>query len=1040
MNDSQEIVMHTGWRSDQKRYVRSRAALLGAVLIAACGDDTVREPGLSDTDGLDGDSDSALEDSTSFATSNTAGGDTSSGATTDLDDGEPPSGTSSGGGSGSDIGAVCGDGVVEGDEECEDDSHLCDPIRCQWVCKGDIDCVTGGWSRRLGGLGVQRLRDLEPTPDGGYFVVVEFVGQIDFDGVAVPYTAGNSTEVGVVKVSNVGAIEWTFSFGGPGFQYVHDATVDTGGDLILAGHFNDELTLGPTHYEASFESYKGQAQYVVKISGQPGLDDRVLWSHKLATLELSDPVSVVSTDPEGDVVLNGFAEHSIAVDNGLPLFKDPDREFAYFVRFSSNGALLEDESFSISALAEPHDLPNNLYGRSQRLVHNNEGEMFWLGSTNYSLDLEGDPLLLPDDVARLGFLIKFDANGTVAWTRQLEFGHIYGLGVAVDSDGGAALAAAGITISGDIGCGLPFTPDGYSADIAIARFDSNGACMWRRNFPETPAYRSELRFHDDQLVFATTSIYVGGYPPQSLGGEELLTEPVPSAARADLLAGYDVANGEHLWSRAIHGQSADTVLRWGDYIRIIPHNNALLLAEDYKEDIDAQGLPPERAFATVTIDSDGALSGWRAHGAFTNVKNVQSLRAMSVDTQERALVAGELKGPLYLDDQLQHSFLDRYTPYVARFSADGQLDWLTVAQDARIRDVLTTPSGRIWVTGLHTPGAEFAGCTLPEIEEASTRYFVAELDEDGSCLGFAQFFEVNSDPLLGGIGSVSPRLFPQPDGDEGALLVGTIGHLDDDEYVQLGELQLAKNEIVTARVDPETHAFSEIARRPLPFRPRVITAGPAGDLVLLVDYYADSDTDWDGAPLPGWHGAYLVRLSPTLEKQWDFSLPVLGYTSVKGAATDDRVHLMMEYEYSPIELPGGVHEPGNDKRQLLIAFSADGEYLWSRDFGFDHTEALDLTPSGETLAAVSENLYVEYDEGWGFLRVSADGDTADFIASEVARETKSLYAFDAHHLRLGAQVRAPHTLSFKRAPLSLFNETVELTDFGGTLVAALNLP
>lgn len=89
------------------------------------------------------------------------------------------------------------------------------------------------WQKALGGSGNDVAKEIQKTPEGGY-VVALFSGSNDGD------ITGNHQGVGyydawVVKLSNIGAIEWQKALGGTGDDYAYSISNTLDGGYILSG-------------------------------------------------------------------------------------------------------------------------------------------------------------------------------------------------------------------------------------------------------------------------------------------------------------------------------------------------------------------------------------------------------------------------------------------------------------------------------------------------------------------------------------------------------------------------------------------------------------------------------------------------------------------------------------------------------------------------------------------------------------------------------------------------------------------------------------
>jgi uncharacterized protein (UPF0548 family)/fibronectin type 3 domain-containing protein len=135
--------------------------------------------------------------------------------------------------------------------------------------------------------------------------------------------------------------------------------------------------------------------------------------------------------------------------------------------------------------------------------------------------------------ARIGgydaFLLKYDTNGNVQWTRQ--FGT-----VAYDDSYGVAVDASGVYVAGET-CGtMPGETAAGGCDAYIRKYDVNGALMWTRQLGSSQEERVAAVAVDASGVYIAGQTY-GTFPGQT------------SAGSWDAFLGrYDV-DGAILWIR-----------------------------------------------------------------------------------------------------------------------------------------------------------------------------------------------------------------------------------------------------------------------------------------------------------------------------------------------------------------------------------------------------------------------------------------------------------------------------------------------------------
>jgi hypothetical protein len=132
-----------------------------------------------------------------------------------------------------------------------------------WVVKlnaiGEIE-----WQKCLGGSAYDAAKKIQNTPDGGY-ILVGITGSNDGDVI------GNhgGTDVWVVKLSEIGNLEWQKCLGGSGAEDAYSIAPTSDGRYILIGKtasYDGDLTNNPPH------SFNTTDVWVVKLDAQGAIN------------------------------------------------------------------------------------------------------------------------------------------------------------------------------------------------------------------------------------------------------------------------------------------------------------------------------------------------------------------------------------------------------------------------------------------------------------------------------------------------------------------------------------------------------------------------------------------------------------------------------------------------------------------------------------------------------------------------------------------------------------------------------------------------
>ncbi len=237
----------------------------------------------------------------------------------------------------------------------------------------------------------------------------------------------------------------------------------------------------------------------------------LLWVRQAGTAQ-SESGTGVAVDGAGNAYITGYSSGNLGGTNVGNID-------AFLAKYDAAGTLLWTRQIGTTA---------NDYSRG--VAVDGSGNAYITGHTNGSL---GGPNAGSLDA----FLAKYDASGTLLWTRQTGTGaNEDARGVAVDSAGNAYLTGYTNGSLGGANAGLE--------DAFLAKYDTSGTLLWTR---QTGTASSDEGY--GVAVDRAGNAYITGYTHGNLGG--------PSAGGNDaFLTKYD-ALGTRLWARQIGSPAYD---------------------------------------------------------------------------------------------------------------------------------------------------------------------------------------------------------------------------------------------------------------------------------------------------------------------------------------------------------------------------------------------------------------------------------------------------------------------------------------------------
>lgn len=281
-----------------------------------------------------------------------------------------------------------------------------------WVVKldsiGDIE-----WQRALGGSGMDAGVSIIQTSDGGYAMIS--VSDSNDEDV---YGNNGQTDFWVVKLSELGNIEWQKSLGGSSSETASSIQQTADGGYIVSGQSssNDGDVTG-NHGDSDF--------WIVKLSSFGDIQ----WQNSYGGAAYDHGLSIQET-ADGGYITCGFVESN----NGNVTFNHGSRD-VWVLKLSNNGDLEWEKSFGGTGDDWGHEIQITSDGGYVILGHSNsnDGDVFNIhGSRDY-------------------WAIKLSNFGVLEWQKTLggsesDIGH----SIRQTLDGGFILIGESQSNDGDV--------------------------------------------------------------------------------------------------------------------------------------------------------------------------------------------------------------------------------------------------------------------------------------------------------------------------------------------------------------------------------------------------------------------------------------------------------------------------------------------------------------------------------------------------------------------------------------------------------------
>ena len=304
------------------------------------------------------------------------------------------------------------------------------------------------WSETYGGSKDDRGQSIIQTSDGGY-AVTGYAMSDDGDGSSNQGFHDNW----ILKLDELGAIEWEKSFGFSGHDHSYDLLQTADGGFFFAGFLDITAALDDgTYYKGNSLTRHGVGEFWgTKIDASGNLE----WRSYYGGTNNDRAHAVIEAD-DGSYVMAGFSEsddYDISNTKGSYDF--------WVIKLSNTGELLWERSFGGSGIEIAYDISKT-----------DDGGYVVTGNT-FSTDKDVSMNHGESDV----WLIKIDDDGNLLWEKTYGGERFDAAqGVSTTYNGGFIITGNSKSIEGD-------TEENMGEnDIWLIKTDPQGNMVWQGTF------------------------------------------------------------------------------------------------------------------------------------------------------------------------------------------------------------------------------------------------------------------------------------------------------------------------------------------------------------------------------------------------------------------------------------------------------------------------------------------------------------------------------------------------------------------------------
>jgi parallel beta-helix repeat protein len=393
--------------------------------------------------------------------------------------------------------------------------------------------VSSTWIKQAGGTGYEYSKATAVDSSGNVIVAGFFFGSTNFGGTTFTSTSG-SYDMFLAKYNPSGNLIWVKQYGAAGTEGVKSITVDSSGNIFVAGSIYGTANLGGSNLVSAGDADAFLAKY--SSSGDH------IWSISFGDT-LTDVVKSVTTDSQGNAIITG------SYSGLVPLISEYRTSFVtvtFLLKFSPTGSVVWAKSFNMSGnvgVAVDVDSSNNIA---------------LAGYFQGGIDLGGGNLLSSQTG---GYVGKFSSSGSHIWSRNAGISAFpyktLPESMTVDSNGDVVVGGYFVN-STDLGGGnISGTSSGW--DMFLSKYSSsNGAYQWARAITGNHTADIASISTDSQRNILIAGSFLATYN----FGNQSLTSPtynVPNGFLAKYGPGSTGTVGAPIWAKGLIGSGTQNL-------------------------------------------------------------------------------------------------------------------------------------------------------------------------------------------------------------------------------------------------------------------------------------------------------------------------------------------------------------------------------------------------------------------------------------------------------------------------------------------------
>jgi len=562
------------------------------------------------------------------------------------------------------------------------------------------------WANKIGsGVGGNdEGKVVKIDPAGNSIIAGTFYGALDMDPSTANYNLqsyASSQDFFIAKYSVSGNLIWAKSIGGLYTEQINSMTLDTLGNIYVAGTFS-----GTVDFDPSLSSNNLNAAVQQIFFAKYDSNGNFVWVHKLNTNSNNQFINCINADKNNNIIITGQFSGTMDFDpspSTATLSSFGGSWDVFLAKYDNSGNHIWSKNFG---------LINSENGVS--LKNDNTGNIYLTGTFNGTINLSPAPGSYTASGAGLTdiFFSKFDASGNFIWGKTIG-GSNNELCNELAIDKNKNIIITGLYYGAgdyDPSASIANLSWAGSSDLFIAKYDSVGNYLWAKGISGANAESGKAAIAD-----TAGNIYFTGYFEGSVD-----FDPSPSTAllssislTKDVFVAKFNSSGNYLFAKGFGNNDAEE----GNSIALDNSLNVTLTGY-FNKTVDFD--PSPSSYTLTTLDpinnwtngsfyvskyTSGTGSFVTAFASYDDYGGVDRGNCIKKDGLGNIYVCGTFQGVVDMDPSLNTFYLKTngfQDGFIAKYSATGAFVWakkIGSKNSEEAKWVTVDNAGNCYVTG-----------------------------------------------------------------------------------------------------------------------------------------------------------------------------------------------------------------------------------------------------------------------------------------------------------------------------------------------------